>query len=61
MLITGTTHIIGNEVDSNGDHRIAMALATMASVSNSPINILNADVVAKSYSNYFNDLEKVSN
>lgn len=30
-------------------------------ISNSPINILNADVVAKSYSNYFNDLEKVSN
>ena len=60
MFINGTENIIGAKVNSNGDHRIAMALSVMACVSASPIVIVNSDVVTKSYSKFFSDLEKVT-
>lgn len=59
MFVDGTKNIIGNNVNSHGDHRIAMALAVMASVAQTSIVIENSEVVAKSYSKFYNDLDKV--
>ena len=59
MFILGAKKITGNKVNSHGDHRIAMALAIMASVSESSIIIENSEVVAKSYTKFYSDLEKV--
>ena len=59
MFILGAKKIIGNKVNSHGDHRIAMSLALMASVSESSIIIENSEVVTKSYTKFYSDLEKV--
>ena len=59
MFILGAKKITGNKVNSHGDHRIAMALAIMASISESSIIIENSEVVAKSYTKFYSDLEKV--
>ena len=48
MTVTGG-QITGGIVDACGDHRIAMAAAIAATVSNGPVTILGADCVAKSY------------
>ncbi|NNF02392.1 MAG: 3-phosphoshikimate 1-carboxyvinyltransferase [Bacteroidia bacterium] len=44
--------------DSHGDHRIAMALSGFAAVI-SDVTISNAEVVKKSYPDYWKDLEKI--
>ena len=53
----------GNEIDDNisfdtyNDHRMAMALAPVASIKDIYIN--NPEVVIKSYPNYWDDLKRV--
>ena len=47
------------EADSNNDHRIAMALAAAALKSDGTIVINNAEVVAKSYPDFFEDLKSI--
>ena len=47
-------------INPQNDHRIAMALSVMASVAKGSIKINNSDVVAKSYSNFYKDLEILS-
>ncbi len=59
MLIEGTDSILGGEVESHNDHRIAMALSIMACVASSPIIVKNANAVTKSYSNFYLDLARV--
>ena len=59
MLIEGADSILGGEVESHNDHRIAMALSIMACVASSPIIVKNANVVAKSYSNFYLDLARI--
>jgi 3-phosphoshikimate 1-carboxyvinyltransferase len=59
MLIEGTDNVSGGEVESHNDHRIAMALSIMACVASSSITIKDANAVAKSYSNFYIDLERV--
>ena len=44
----------GGTVDSCGDHRIAMAAAVAATVCESPVTILGADAVNKSYPTFWN-------
>lgn len=56
FIIQGKKYINGGVVSSQNDHRIAMACATMASISKSPIIIENADAIQKSYPNFFNHL-----
>ena len=58
--ILGTDSIKGNLVDSHNDHRIAMALSIMATVSKNPVAIKDGHVVDKSYSRFYRDLEDVS-
>ena len=48
-----------NIFDSHNDHRIAMALAPLA-MKIGAIEINNADVVSKSYPNFWNDFSKLS-
>ena len=46
----------GGEVDSHGDHRIAMAFAVAATVATGPVRIRNIDNVATSYPRFRQDL-----
>ena len=60
LKIKGTKTINGGVVNSHLDHRIAMALSIMASVAESSVTIIDSNVVSKSYSRFYEDLEKVS-
>lgn len=54
MIIQGTQKLKGNQsFDSYGDHRIAMAIAIAAIQADGPVTILNAEVVKKSYPQFF--------
>ena len=44
-------------IESHGDHRIVMAAALMGMRGDQPITIANAECVAKSYPEFFDDLE----
>lgn len=59
LEITGAP-MIGGEVDSHGDHRIAMACAIAALSSRYGVSITNPECVAKSYPSFFEDIEAVS-
>ncbi|MEG0807967.1 MAG: 3-phosphoshikimate 1-carboxyvinyltransferase [Alistipes sp.] len=51
--------ICGARVESCNDHRIAMSLAVSALRSDQPVTICNAECVAKSYPDFFEDLDKI--
>jgi len=54
VIIAGKKKLRGNQTfDSFGDHRIAMAIAIAAIRADGPVTITNADVVKKSYPNFF--------
>lgn len=59
MLIEGG-NVQHADVESHNDHRIAMAAAIAALVSNGEVTINGAECVAKSYPNFFEDLEKIT-
>ena len=46
-------------VQSHGDHRMAMSLAVAALRASGPVRIEGAECVAKSYPDFFGDLEKI--
>ena len=58
--ITGKDFLDANEVSSHLDHRIAMSLSIAAIKCKKPITIINSEVVNKSYSTFFDDLEKIA-
>ena len=58
--IMGKDFLQGNELYSHLDHRIAMALSIAATACKSPITIKNSDVVRKSYSRFYTDLDNVA-
>lgn len=60
MHIQGKSTIDGGEVFSHNDHRIAMCLAIVGLFSNKGITIENADAVAKSYPDFWDDLEQLT-
>ncbi len=51
--------IRGGRVSGRGDHRIVMSLATAALRADGPVTIEGAECVAKSYPEFFGDLEKI--
>jgi 3-phosphoshikimate 1-carboxyvinyltransferase len=56
LTLEPTTNIISNQtIATYNDHRMAMALAPLALKTN--INIENAEVVSKSYPDFWNDLK----
>ena len=60
MYIHGKSAIEGGEVFSHNDHRIAMCLAIVGLNSKNGISIENADAVAKSYPDFWKDLEELT-
>jgi len=56
MLIEGGK-VTGGTIDSNNDHRIAMAAGTAALAAKGEITILNADSINKSYTRFFRDIK----
>ena len=57
IFIEGKGKVHGGTIATYNDHRISMAGAISACVAASEITIDNVDCVAKSYPNFFNDLE----
>ena len=55
ITIVGSKYLQGGDVDSWGDHRIAMALAIAATKCIEPVIIHNSSAVHKSYPNFFED------
>lgn len=53
------TGLIGGEVDSYNDHRIAMAAAIAATKCQKPVIILNAEAVKKSYPGFYHDYNQM--
>src|ERR1039458_7079268 len=60
MRIPGGQHLHGAELDSFGDHRIAMAFAVAALRSEGETTILGADAAGVSYPAFFEELRTVS-
>ena len=60
MRIPGGQRLHGAELDSFGDHRIAMAFAVAALRAESETTILGADAAGVSYPTFFGDLRKIA-
>ncbi len=58
MVIKGGI-VKGNTVNSHNDHRIAMMLAVAALVSKSPVSVVDANCITKSYPDFFTHIEKL--
>lgn len=58
MLVKGGS-LSGNIVSSHSDHRIAMMLAVVALAAKSPVTVLEATCVAKSYPDFFDHLTQL--
>ncbi len=56
MCIDGINRLQGTIIDSYNDHRIVMASAICALRAKSPIDIMGAEAVKKSYPGFFDDL-----
>lgn len=59
LRIQGQHHLNGGTVNSCNDHRIAMAAAVAASACYRPVNVINAEVVAKSYPRFWDDFQSL--
>jgi 3-phosphoshikimate 1-carboxyvinyltransferase len=59
ISVEGPASLRGAEVDSRGDHRIAMALAIAGLVASGPTAIREADSVAVSYPEFFQHMREI--
>ncbi len=59
MRITGSEVHGGVTVDSHGDHRMAMSLAVAALRADGPVTITGAECVSKSYSDFWEDFDRL--
>ena len=59
LSIQGKPSLRGGEADSFGDHRIAMALAIAALKCDGPVTLHNAQAVAKSYPEFWEDYQRL--
>lgn len=57
LIIEGIGFLNGGEIDSNNDHRIAMAGAVASVLCRNNVKIINANAVNKSYPKFFEDFE----
>ncbi|MDD4644719.1 MAG: 3-phosphoshikimate 1-carboxyvinyltransferase [Bacteroidales bacterium] len=57
LYVSGQSLMKTGEVDAHGDHRIAMAAATVAMISRTPVKIIGAECIAKSYPGFYQDLK----
>ena len=58
-LIVNGTGLVGGVVDTHNDHRIAMAAAIAATVCTSPVIILGAEAVNKSYPTFWEEYRRL--
>lgn len=58
-LIEGQNGFLGGEVESFGDHRVAMAMAVAALRAREPVKIRGMECVGISYPRFFEDLERL--
>lgn len=58
-LIIHGTGLIGGAVDSQRDHRIAMAAAIAATVCKKPVTVIGADVTQKSYPTFWEEYRRL--
>ena len=59
LTIEGVENLPGGEVDTKGDHRIAMSAAVLACGASGPVVVNDASVVAKSYPGFWKDFESL--
>ena len=59
LVITGPTPLNGAEIDSYGDHRIAMAFSIAALIAKGETTIKNIDCIGISFPNFYENLESV--
>jgi 3-phosphoshikimate 1-carboxyvinyltransferase len=57
--IRGGKSLAGGEVDSHGDHRLAMALALAGLGSQAPVGVHNAEVIAESFPDFNRQLARL--
>ncbi len=60
LVINGGQNLHGGTVESFNDHRMAMAAAIAATISDSAIEINNCEAVTKSYPDFFCDLARIT-
>ena len=60
MIIHGGKPLVGTQVDSHDDHRLAMSLAIAGSITRGETTINHAQVADISYSSFWQDLELLS-
>lgn len=60
MSIEGGTRLSGGDVDSFGDHRLAMAFAAGALSASGDVRIKDAEAVAVSYPTFWDDLDRLT-
>ena len=59
LVIQGVPTLSGGQVDGAGDHRIVMAAAIAALGASSPVTVLGAEAVNKSYPAFFEDFKRL--
>jgi 3-phosphoshikimate 1-carboxyvinyltransferase len=59
LIVTGRQPLHGAEIESYGDHRIAMAFAIADLIAEGEVRIKNADCVAVSFPSFFQALRKL--
>jgi 3-phosphoshikimate 1-carboxyvinyltransferase len=59
LTVAGPTQLHGAEVDSFGDHRIAMAFTVAALIANGPSNLVGSDCVKISFPEFFDLMNSV--
>jgi len=59
LIVSGPSSLSGGEVESHGDHRIAMALAIAALNASGVVTIRDAQCVNKSYPGFFGDIRSL--
>lgn len=59
MVVHGVGRLRGAEVDSHGDHRLAMSLAVAGLVADGETVVKGAEAASISYPAFWNDLEKI--
>ena len=58
--IDGKTRLKGAELESHGDHRVAMSLIIASTIADSPCKIKEIDCINISYPNFIETLEKLT-
>ena len=59
LTIRGVAQLRGGEVETKGDHRIAMSAAVLACGASGPVTVDDATVVAKSYPGFWQDFDSL--